>query len=289
MQSKIHGVKSKSYYSFLKAIDEKNIPSFDERQEAFIDYVSDMLPIVRPDEYLIIEKLLDNVGECSVDELEEYVRNNVEHYSPDMFRHALKYMHKKGHVLCSDQIVRFNDINVTVEFDEYLRDLISYGIGRYDVEFYEVDNSSERLFKLWAKFKKRQIKELLQKDPDDIQLGTNVYDGVAYAYVTIHKASSTKENLKYVDGYIDSRTFQWETVAHITDKELTSLKNSSEMHLFVRKTDSEDGIQLPFTYIGSGKMEYIEGSKKPNGAHLFNIRLTEEAPEDIYYDFKLPG
>lgn len=289
MQSKIHGVKSKSYYSFLKAIDEKNIPSFDERQEAFIDYVSDMLPIVRPDEYLIIEKLLDNVGECSVDELEEHVKNSVEHYSPDMFRHALKYMHKKGHVLCSDQIVRLNDINITVEFDEYLRDLINYGIGRYDVEFYEVNNSTQRLFKLWAKFKKRQIKELLQKDPDDIQLGTNVYDGVAYAYVTIHKASSTKENLKYVDGYIDSRTFQWETVAHITDKELSSLKNSSEMHLFVRKTDSEDGIQLPFTYIGSGKMEYIEGSKKPNGAHLFNIRLTDEAPEDIYYDFKLPG
>lgn len=289
MQSRIHGVKSKSYYSFLKAIDEKNIPSFDEKQEAFIDYVSDMLPIVRPDEYLIIEKLLDSVGECSVDELEDHVKNSVEHYSPDMFRHALKYMHKKGHVLCSDQIVRFNDINITVEFDEYLRDLISYGIGRYDVEFYEVNNSTERLFKLWAKFKKRQIKELLQKDPDDIQLGTNVYDGVAYAYVTIHKASSTKENLKYVDGYIDSRTFQWETVAHITDKELASLKNSSEMHLFVRKTDSEDGIQLPFTYIGSGKMEYIEGSKKPNGAHLFNIRLTEEAPEDIYYDFKLPG
>ncbi|SMC79242.1 PLD-like domain-containing protein [Oscillospiraceae bacterium] len=289
MQSRIHGVKSKSYYSFLKAIDEKNIPSFDERQEAFIDYVSDMLPIVRPDEYLIIEKLLDNVGECRVDELEEYVKNSVEHYSPAMFKHALKYMHKKGHVLCSDRIVRFNDINITVEFDEYLRDLINYGIGRYDVEFYEINNSTERLFKLWAKFKKRQIKELLQKDPDDIQLGTNVYDGVAYAYVTIHKASSTKENLKYVDGYIDSRTFQWETVAHITDKELSSLKNSSEMHLFVRKTDSEDGIQLPFTYIGSGKMEYIEGSKKPNGAHLFNIRLTEEAPEDIYYDFKLPG
>ena len=289
MQSRINGVKSKSYYSFLKAIDEKNIPSFDERQEAFIDYVSDMLPIVRPDEYLIIEKLLDNVGECSVDVLEEHVKNSVEHYSPAMFKHALKYMHKKGHVICSDQVVRLNDINITVEFDEYLRDLISYGIGRYDVEFYEVDNSSERLFKLWTKFKKRQIKELLQKDPDDIQLGTNVYDGVAYAYVTIHKASSTKENLKYVDGYIDSRTFQWETVAHITDKELTSLKNSSEMHLFVRKTDSEDGIQLPFTYIGSGKMEYIEGSKKPNGAHLFNIRLTEEAPEDIYYDFKLPG
>ena len=60
------------------------------------------------------------------------------------------------------------------------------------------------------------------------------------------------------------------------------------MRLFVRKVDSEDGIQLPFTYIGSGKMNYIEGSKKANGAHLFNITLGQEAPEDIYYDFKLP-
>ena len=60
------------------------------------------------------------------------------------------------------------------------------------------------------------------------------------------------------------------------------------MRLFVRKVDSEDGIQLPFTYIGSGKMNYIEGSKKANGAHLFNISLEQEAPEDIYYDFKLP-
>ena len=289
MQSRIHGVKSKSYYSFLKAIDEENIPSFDENQESFIDYASDMPPIVRPDEYLIIEKLLDSVGECKVDELEKYIKNNVDHYSPDIFKHALKYMHKRGHVICSDQFVRFNDINITVEFDEYMRDLINYGLGRYDVEFYEVNSSNHHLFKLWAKFKKSQIKDLLLKDPDDIQLGTNVYDGVAYAYVTIHKASSTKENLKYVDGYIDPKSFQWETVANITEKQLSDLKNSSQMHLFVRKTDSEDGIQLPFTYIGFGKMEYIEGSKKPNGAHLFNIRLNEEAPEDIYYDFKLPG
>lgn len=31
------------------------------------------------------------------------------------------------------------------------------------------------------------------------------------------------------------------------------------------KVNNEDGIQLPFTYIGSGHMEYIEGSKKDNG------------------------
>ena len=34
------------------------------------------------------------------------------------------------------------------------------------------------------------------------------------------------ENLKYADGYIDPNTFQWETVANVTDAELTKLKNS---------------------------------------------------------------
>jgi hypothetical protein len=60
------------------------------------------------------------------------------------------------------------------------------------------------------------------------------------------------------------------------------------MEIFVRKVDNEDGIQLPFTYIGSGKMEYIEGSKKPNGAHLFRVPMEVEAPEDLYFDFRLP-
>ena len=67
-----------------------------------------------------------------------------------------------------------------------------------------------------------------------------------------------------------------------------AIKNSKKMHVFVRKTDSEDGIQLPFTYIGSGKMEYIENSKKANGAHLFRTPMNRTAPEDLYFDFKLP-
>ncbi|MBR2524766.1 MAG: DUF3427 domain-containing protein [Clostridiales bacterium] len=288
MQSKINNIKCKSYYSFLKAIGEDNIPSFDERQETFVNYVSDMLPVVRPDELLVIEKLLDGVGKCRIDELEEYVRSNKEAYSPDMFHHALKFMCKKGYVTSIDQTIKLNNVSITVELDDYLRDLIAYGLGRFDVEFYDVYNESDKLFKLWAKYKKYQIKQLLNKDPGDINPGTNVYDETAYAYVTIHKSNSTKETLKYIDGYIDEHTFQWESVANISDKELNSLKNSKGMHLFVRKVDSEDGIQLPFTYIGYGKMTYIEGSRKPNGAHLFNIHLDTGAPEDIYYDFRLP-
>ncbi len=56
----------------------------------------------------------------------------------------------------------------------------------------------------------------------------------------------------------------------------------------LRLLANEDGIQLPFTYIGSGKMQYIEGSRKANGAHLFRIPMDKEAPEDLYFDFRLP-
>ena len=119
-------------------------------------------------------------------------------------------------------------------------------------------------------------------------LGTKIYDHKVYIYVTVIKGASTQEALQYADGYIDEDTFQWETVANIRDKELSDLKNSEKAYIFVRKVDSEDGIQLPFTYIGTGTMEFIPNSLKPNGAYLFNIHMHETAPEDIYFDFKLP-
>ena len=36
-------------------------------------------------------------------------------------------------------------------------------------------------------------------------VGTKIYDGIVYAYVTVIKANSTKDDLKYVDGYIDEK------------------------------------------------------------------------------------
>lgn len=288
MQAKISGTKNMSYYGFLKAINEENIPSFDERQEDFIDYVSEMLPIVRPYEFLIIESILDGVGEVSIADLEKHIRSTTKHFSKDMFEHALTYMCKTDFFTRTDLHLSLANINITVELNDYLRDLIAYGLGRYDVEFYSANETTDRIFKLWSKYKKTQIQQLLGNNPKDIMLGTKVYDGIAYAYVTIVKSTSTKDTLKYVDGYIDAKTFQWETVAHITEKQLSELRAAKYMELFVRKVDSEDGIQLPFTYLGSGKMKYIEGSQKENGAHLFNILLEQEAPEDLYCDFVLP-
>ena len=286
MQSKIHGRKNASYLGFLQAIEEENLPSFNERKEAFIKYVSEMLPIVRPYEYLIIQALIEMAGECSLEEARQHVQINTMNYKQAAFDHALHYMLASGFFVLEEDTLSFADIDLDVEFDEYMRDLLEYGLGKYDVEFH--DAAPDELFHLWAKYRKEQVQQLLLNNPKDIMLGTKIYDGTVYAYVTVIKSNSTAENLKYADGYIDANTFQWETVANVNDRELNALKNSRGIHIFVRKVDNEDGIQLPFTYIGTGKMEYIEGSKKPNGAHLFRVPMDATAPEDIYFDFKLP-
>ena len=76
--------------------------------------------------------------------------------------------------------------------------------------------------------------------------GTKILKGEVYIYVTIAKNDSIKDDLKYVDGYIDENTFQWETVAHIKEKELNDLINSYGCYVFVRKAKEEDGITLPY-------------------------------------------
>lgn len=283
LQSKISNVKNKSYYCFLKAIEE-DVPIFSERQVEFVNYVSEMLPIVRPYEYLIIQRLLHGTGISSISELQTYIQINSNKYSVDEFNHAIRFMCKSGFFEVKDAEFTFCNLTVNTELNEYLQDLLEYGLGKYDIEFGE---ESKGTFRLWKSYRKEQAQLLLLKNPKDKMLGTYNYDGNVYIYVTIIKSDNIKDDLKYVDGYIDKNTFQWETVAHIKDKELNGLKDSKQASMFVRKVDNEDGIQLPFTYIGSGTMEYIENSKKPNGAHLFRILMNTEAPEDIYFDFKL--
>lgn len=286
MQSRVNGRKNSSYLGFLHAICEENVPSFSERQEDFIKYVSDMLPIVRPYEYLMIQVLVQRAGECSLNEVQRYVQISTVQYCQDAFEHALRYMIDSGFFSIIDGTLFFANIILDIEFNEYLLDLLEYGLGKYDIEF--GDKNQSEVFHLWGKYRKEQVQQLLLNNPKDIMLGTKIYNGIVYAYVTVIKSSVTAENLKYADGYIDENTFQWETVANVRERELNALKDSKGIHIFVRKVDNEDGIQLPFTYIGMGRMEYVESSKKKNGAHLFRVTMMAKAPEDIYFDFKLP-
>lgn len=106
-------------------------------------------------------------------------------------------------------------------------------------------------------------------DSKDIMIGTKIDDGIVYVYITIVKANSIKDDLRCVVGYVDENTFKWETVDDVSDRELKALKNIRKIHIFVRKVDNEDGIQLAFTILESATWN----TKKPQRNPMGHMRL----------------
>lgn len=279
-----HG-KTGSYYGFLKEINEQNLPSFSEEQQDYIKDVSEFLPLVRPQEYLVLQRLLPT-GKEDIEEVRKYVDDNAPYTTASIFQHVLLVLQDRKLVYIQENEISIPDGILNVEMRQYLEDLLQYGIARYENEFGDKDPSDT--FCIWGKYRKNQIKLLLLKNTHDIMLGTDIYDGTVYAYVTVHKASDIKDDLRYADGFLDPQTFLWETKANLKQKELDSLCAASHIELFVRKVEAEDGLALPFTYIGSGKMHLIPNSRQDNGSWQFRVEMKQRAPQDLYFDFQLP-
>ena len=58
IKSTFGGSKNKSYYHFLKKIEEPTIPLFNDNEIKIINDIEDLLPLARLDEYLIIEQAI---------------------------------------------------------------------------------------------------------------------------------------------------------------------------------------------------------------------------------------
>ncbi len=283
MKSKIK-TKNRSYYTFLKNIGEEGLPLFSESQKDFIDAVSELLPLVRLDEYLIINQLLDN----SLD-LNRLVNPDYQ-VSLETLNHAI------NHVLKNRKILKNDKLNVDVindEFKNYMLDLLTYGMKRFDTEF----GSFNTKFKLMNNYYKEQIQMVLLKKSSMYQQGTQ-YDtktGETYCYVGLKKDVGENLRLNYKDRFIDSKTFEWESVTNTTfdSTEGKKILNTKIVHLFIRKMENEDGITLPFTYFGTGHFKNIRESNtedKDGTKHstlLTDIILDNEVPEEYFIDFEI--
>ena len=288
IKSKIGGKRIRSYYEFLTMVGEENVPIFTEEEIKLIDSIEELLPIVRLDEFLIINYLLHH-NEINIDKIVGY-NSRV---TNETLNNAIQFLTNKE-VLVNNQLSVDNISNIK----DYLEDLINYGINRYEIEFGDFEGK----YKLYANYSKEQtMTSINRKYTMDILLKGTYFDtetGDTYVYVGLKKDKAKQERTDYKDKFISPSIFQWESENNVTtDNSIgLKLKNTKNIYVFVRKMDDEDNIILPFTYFGTGKFTNMREShvkdQKTGASYktlLFDIQLDNTVPEEYFVDFEIPN
>lgn len=277
MKIKIENKKTNSYYGFLKGIGE-DVPLFTEEQIKAINYMSSLLPLVRRHEYIILKHLLNDI--TSEKQLRQLLSKEIVGYTEDQFDHALRFMKEGGAVEQSDGQIELSCV-VDAEFSEYMADLLDYGLSQYLVRYKDEDD-----FLLYQDYRQDQALLKILENPKHNQLGTYYKNGKMYIFAGLKKDDSVQEHLNYKDKFLDNETFQWESIAHISVKEEELQKKSEMAYIFVRKVESENGITLPYTYVGTGKLINPRKNATTNGSILYDIHMETPLPDDLMEDFQ---
>jgi superfamily II DNA or RNA helicase len=266
-----------SYYGFLKGIGE-DVPLFTEQQILAINYISSLLPLVRRHEFLIVKHMLDEV----FDELQlrKLLAQEIDGYTELHFDHALRFMSEGKVVEKSSGSIHFQ-CSVDPEFKEYVSDLLEYGLSQYSVRYKDTDD-----FLLYQDYRQDQALLKILGNPKNNQKGTYYKNGNMYIFAGLKKDDSVQEHLNYKDKFLDNATFQWESIANITPKEESRQKESKLAYVFVRKVESENGITLPFTFVGTGQLFNPRKDATTNGSILYDIHMDKPLPDDLMDDFQ---
>lgn len=276
MSIKTRGKKNCSYYNFLRGIGEENLPVFTEKQIDFINYLSGLLPLVRVHEYQIVKLLID--GPKTYREIVMSLTETVQGFVPEELEHALTYLQ---FVEKDKDILRLS-VHMDDQLLEYVQDLIEYGLIRY-----VIDNGNETGFKLWMNYRMDQVQLKLLKNPGNIMVGTYYYDDYVVIFASLKKDLEEADKLNYKDKFLQPDLFQWESMTNLPQSHLEKLIKSTFAHVFIRKVTTENGLVLPFTYVGKGKMSNPRKTDGDNGTYLFDIHMENELPEYLQYDFGL--
>lgn len=290
---KIHGRKCISYYNFLHGIldgnndDARLLPVFTDRQIAFVNYLSAMLPLVRRHEYEIFKCIIHGV--TAMDAIEQHLQENVVGYTREEFEHSLRFMQENGFVVVHTDQCILVDIPMDNDFMDYLNDLLAYGLTRYTVDYGE-----ETGFKLWQSYRMDQVQLKFLKNPGYNQVGTYYYGDTVVIFASLKKDASIAERLNYKDKFLEPALFQWESMANVSSNDLRKLTTSRVAYLFIRKVSDENGIVMPFTYVGTGhltnprkQVTHDEQKGKDVVTYLFDIPMENELPDYLQYDFGL--
>ena len=282
------------YLSFLKKVDE-DAPLFEEEELKVLKRLSSLLPLVRPYEFSILRELIEN-GPMSLDDLRTRAYSYWPH-ADDQFNHTLA--HLQNHLqsekeklemaplisVHDNRVSLFIDIK-TKRFKDFLLDLLDYGLQRYLSEF----GNQQVGLTLYHNYTTEQFMLITMQTTTRYYKGTKFEeDGTTYILANLKKDLDEDHHLNYKDKFLDDHTFQWESETNCTLTNTTGQKviKTKVAHLFIRKAKSEDGVLIPFTYIGRGKITHPRPSTNPKKTLIVDIELEQPIPDYLHYDFQI--
>lgn len=295
INASMDGTKNGSYYGFLSKIQEDNLPYFSKEQRLLLEDLSAILPLVRPDDYAILASLIE--GDKTFNELEKAIEvygsffrkqyDNAIKFLSGRLLSSEKYATRKLLVRENNGIFSFDLSGCSSEFIEFLKDLLNYGLQRFLSDYGERRSD----FILYANYSTAQFMMCLDENYTNYAKGTKIEGETGYILVGLKKDESIDERLNYKDRFLSDELFQRESETGSTfnstkGRKVLSLKT---VHLFVRKVKSEDGITLPYTYFGSGRILNPRESNNPGKTLLFDIILDNKVPEQYRNDFLIPS
>ncbi len=277
MKIKIEGKKTNSYYGFLLGIGE-DVPLFSDEQTNVINYISGLLPLVRRHEFLIAKYLLD--GLTSKNLIRDLLANLISGFDEAQYEHALRFMQESKCVSITQDSITLN-CELDPEFKEFMLDLLDYGLSQYEVRYKDEDD-----FLMYQDYRQDQALLKILENPKHNQYGTYYKNGNVYIFAALKKDDSVQEHLNYKDKFLDNETFQWESMAHLSAAHEKLQRESKCAYVFVRKVESENGITLPYTFVGTGQLLNPRKDATTNGSILYDIHMHQQLPDDLMEDFK---
>ena len=284
--------KFSCFYEFLKKVED-DIPLFNEKQVKFLKYLSSFLPLVRHYEYNIIKLLID--GPKTYDELMIEL-SKLEGFDEKKFIHSLnnlmnKYYSEKQKLSMTnylgiiDNKYRLINFEINDVFSDHLKDIIDYGLTKFSIDFYNVNAD----LKLYYTYTRQSLLQVLCNHTFASREGLIWNNGNLYIFIDLKKDLSKEEHLLYDDNFISSKILQWESSTSTTldNKNGRKLLDQKYVFVFVRKIQKEDGIVLPYIYLGRGELTNPRESNNPKNTLLFDILLDNEVPEYLKYDFEI--
>ena len=296
-----------SYIKFVEYVEEDVLLSeFVNNIEAYkyIKFVDDMIPVKKPEVFVILSLLLDNKVITMTDIIKE-VSKYTRHISKDYIDYVIRLLNhdfydaidskKYGKFISfndGNEIERSNQFDLNLRkplFEKILRDSVEYGLFRYLHEFPLIEDA-QRKFQLYHPYNMREVAMIMEYDK---KLSAFRGQGVLriekdyFLFVDLLK-HEVKQSIDYKDVFIDQKHFQWESQNKTTQSSIPGqnfirhIELGYSLHLFVRKNKLEDGVIQGYTYFGKVITRDFTGNKPIR----FRFELEDQVPESIYYRFE---